>query len=207
MTSVDEFLPGVLPLVIGCPIPTAREALVNAAILFCEDSHVVQETLDAFTTEPGEARYELDPPSQQRTARILRVTVDGREIGMYPLAQAPKAQQHRSRPTVAYTAMEDGVLEMVLYPTPDAEYEISVEAALRPNRNATRVNSVLYQEWYEAICHGAVHKIAAIPNQSFSSDAVSGRALMMFLRETSKAKNESYKGKVRASLTVRPRKF
>lgn len=207
MTPVEDFLPGVLPLVPGCPIPVATHAVVNAAILFCEDSNVVRESLDSFVTSPGQARYELDVPAQQSTARILQVTVNGRAIGMYPVSQAPAQRPGIATPTVAYTSMQDGILEVVMHPTPDRTYDVAVEVALRPSRKATRVNSTLFEDWYRAICHGAVAEIAAIPDQPFSNPPLAMHASSMFLRETTKAKNESYKGKVRANLTVRPRRF
>lgn len=170
MKSASEFLPRILPMVMGCPIPLATQALVDAAIEFCVESEAIKEDLDAFATAVGQSTYDLDSPQpQQRVEQVVSVKVDGVEIG----PAATTSDTHRGRPTAYSVSVLDGVTTLHLFPTPDAAYEIDARATLVPLRSATSFHEQLYERWVEQVCAGTVARLRAIPDQPFSKpDAV-----------------------------------
>ena len=50
MISIDSFFSRVLPYVVGCSEPMARQAVLDSAIKFCDQSNVIRQTVDAFST-------------------------------------------------------------------------------------------------------------------------------------------------------------
>ena len=57
MISIDKFYSRVMPYVQGCPEPTASQAILDAAIEFCDKTNVMRQTLDTFfTSGPEETR-------------------------------------------------------------------------------------------------------------------------------------------------------
>lgn len=165
MKPASAFLTRVMPMVTGCSVPMATQALVDAAIEFCVESEAIKENLDAFATAAGQTSYDLDSPQpQQRVEQVVTVKVDGVEIGPASLASTT----YRGRPTAYSVSVLDGTATLQLYPTPDDTYEIEVRATLVPLRDATSFHDQLYERWVEQVCAGTVARLKAIPDQPFS---------------------------------------
>lgn len=73
MKPVSDLFSRVMPYLPGGTEPLVAQALVDAAIMFCEDAQVVRTTLDTITCKPGQAAYDLLAPNQQIVGRIQRV--------------------------------------------------------------------------------------------------------------------------------------
>ena len=81
MISIDTFFPRVMPYLIGCSEPIARQAILDSATRLCEKTLILRQALDSFNTIKGLVDYDLESPNNQmRVARVLSVTIDGKAI-------------------------------------------------------------------------------------------------------------------------------
>ena len=206
MLSIDELFPRVLPYVPGCSEPLARQAILDSAIAFCETTSILNQTLDAFNTVSGLVSYDLESPNRQmKVARILSVTVDGKEIHGTFSEDVPMLQDREGRPTSFYTTRIDSEFVLNLHPTPDDRYPVVVTVALSPVITATSLENDLVNVWSDAIVEGAIARIAKVPNQPFSSFDVAMLYDQSSARKTALVKAESYQGRIRGGTRVKTR--
>lgn len=202
MKPVKDFLPRLAVHLPACPAPTMAQALVDSAIAFCDESMVLRAHLDAFWTVAGTALYELDAPPQQQVSRVLRVSLDGAFLSP-TLPNTSHAMSLSGRPTRYETSRADSVFELALYSVPDGAYSVTVEAALRPLRDATQLEDDLMNLWVEPIVAGAIARAAAIPNQPFTDPGKAQNAALAATVGTRKARLEGSFGHVRGSVSAR----
>ena len=205
MIAVSEFFPRLMPYVIGCSEPMAAQALVDSAIAFCNDSLVMQLRLDAQRTQANAAEFDVDPPSSQAIARVLRVWVEGVEIHATQSDRINDGLAATGRPRTFYTQQNGSVLSALLYPTPDAAYALQVDVATRPLRNAKVFENDLFDLWLEPIVDGAKARLMAIPDQPFSNPSMAGAAAANAMYLSRKARIEGSYGRTRAAGRVQMR--
>ncbi len=207
MKPVSDFFSRVMPYLPGCPEPTAAQALVDAAIVFCEDSLVIRNQLDTFSTVVGQDAYELDVPTQQQVSRVLTVFVEDTPIPAWTAQGTPPVDDARASPTAYYVTRNNSELRLRLYPTPDKAYPIKVVAALRPTRTATRMEDDLLDLWSDAVIAGALSRLMAVTSQAFTNPGEAMRMQMMAAQLARRARTEGNVGSVRGSMRVTPRPF
>lgn len=207
MIPTTAFLPRLLPYVIGCTQTMALQALVDSAISFCEDSLVIRQRLDRQLTALGQAEFDIGVTAPQSVTRILKVWLDGVEI--YPAAADIVNDQvlAQARPRTFYTLPDDTGLMAVLYPVPDKAYTLDAEVALKPTRDAASLHSDLFGTWLEGVVEGAKARLMAIPDQPFSNPAYAQTCAMQAASMAKKARIEGAFGRVRGSLSIKPRLF
>lgn len=217
MKTLDTFMSRILPNVMTCPEITAQEALLDAAIEFCEKTLILRQTLDPLDTEVGTLEYELFSLSTQESVvyplqvwfkgqllepiaadRIASVQAFRTDVSGYTNIQAPPSQ---------YFWVEPNTLGV--YPIPDTSENnvLTVRAAVRPTRSATALNDVLYDNWIDAMAAGTLARLHQMKDQPWAS---SDRALIQrryFHECIQRARSEASVGRVRGSLSVKPRTF
>lgn len=214
MQSLDLFLPRILPLVPSCPDILARQAIVDAASEFCEETLLIQYTCDPLSAVKGEGAYELDVPSQQNVAAITKVWYKASSLAPAAAAEIDNIMAYASgatgttpdqgTPRVFYE-LTPGVAG--IYPVPDTTEAsvISARIATKPTRSATSVEDVLYDDWVEVIAAGALMRICAIPNKAFSNESVAAHHAAKFYQGISRATNIRIRGRLIGSMSVAPR--
>jgi hypothetical protein len=196
-------------------VPTALDfviddAVLDAAIDFCEQTLVVKGTLDQFNTEAGVREYDIDASgSQQNVCKVMRVWVQQREIE--PLAEddvsafayvdgITGATTPSSIPS-AFTEVSPSVV--ALMPVPDAAYPVTIRAAMKPKRSATQIEDVLYENWAEEIVHGALFRLFSMAGMPWQSDGMATTHLALYKVGINKALLEATRGRTRAERVVR----
>jgi len=207
MTPLSSFYSRLIPRVPGCPEPTANQALVDAAIAFADDTLVLREQLDTFSTVAGVQKYELDPPSQQFVSRVLSVVADGRVLTVASIHDVAPLDSPSGAPMTAFMTRNGSVYELNLHPTPDKVYPVNVVVATRPARGATSLEDDLYDRWCETVISGALARIHAIPNQPFSDPAIAQQQQALFMFGANKARMEGSFNRVVSTQRVRSRPF
>lgn len=207
MVPVSAFFSRLLPQVVGCPEPLAQQALVDAAIHFCDATQAVVVNLDPVAAKAGQAQYELDVPSQSRLSQVHRVWFDDRQLGAVPLSEVNVIESVTGTPTYFYCTDVDEVLTLNLYPTPEKSGTINLRVGLKPARTATSLHASLLERWSDYIVDGALSRLMAMPEQPFTNET---RALML----ESKLRHGLYVARVDAmrqravaSLTAKARPF
>lgn len=207
MILTTAFLPRLLPYLSGCPQPMALQALVDSAISFCEDSLVLRQRLDRQLTTLGQAEFDIGVATPQAVTRVLKVWVDGVEIYAAPADIVDDQRITLARPRAFYTVLDDAGLTALLYPVPDKAYTLDVEVALKPVRDAASLHSDLFGTWLESVVEGAKARLMAIPDEPFSNPAAAQFYAVQAARMAKKARIDGAFGRVRGSLSAKPRRF
>jgi hypothetical protein len=214
MLNLDVFLPRLLPSVNGCPEPLARQALIDSAIEFCEETGIVRVTTDPTPLQPGVATYSVDLPASQATVQIQRAWYGPRELTAAPDSQITAVKAYVTDPNAAFEQIplyfhESAPGEVALYPTPGlgATNSLVLRVSTKPTRSATSVEDILYEDWAEAIVSGALRRVHAVPDTPFYSVNESARHGSLFQLGINRARSESIRGRVRTSVSVAPRAF
>lgn len=207
MKPVSDFFSRTIPMVPGCPDPVAEQALVDAAIYFCDHTNAIRYTADTFNTVVGQSLYDIDVPTSQVFARVMYLTLDGYELHPVESTLQPLRDMQDSKPTEYYVTQNESELQLNLYAAPDAVYPVSLQVALRPARNAKYVENDLFDYWSDAVVYGALSRLKAIPSQPYTdylaADYYSRKAKFI----CNQARNEGNIGRIVGSLQVKPRPF
>lgn len=216
MASVDVFLSRLMPSVIGCPDALARQAILDSAIEFCEETQVIQVISEPQDVTAEVGVYDLDLPAGQGVVTTLKVWYGTTLLGPTPIAQVNNILAYvgsagNQSPVLGTPTsfFEFSPTVIGLYPIPDVSGVgmFSARVATKPLRTATVLDDILYQDWVEAIVAGARQRIHAMPEQFFSSDAKAAQALAQFRSLVNRAKSAGARGRVASSLYVNPIRF
>ena len=167
MAALAAFHSRIFPLVPNCPIPTAEMALVDACIEFCEQGSAVHRELTAVATEVGESRVELVLPAESLLVRITALKIDGRETVARPYFEMDEDVSGLPR---MFSNTPQG--DVMLYPVPDAVYPVKATALLKPSREATTVDDILFESWGDVVASGALARILAMPGVAWSNPSI-----------------------------------
>ena len=209
MVPVSSFLSRLLPYVIGCPEPLAQQALVDAAIEFCDHTLIVTTDLDPVSVVKGVRQYEMELPAQTGLSQVLRVWMDGTMLGPVPSTEVQSVDAPEGTPLYYYTRDRDEVLNLTLYPSPDKDIPngLIVRVATRPTRTATQLHSALFNEWVDVIVESALARLYDTPGQVFSNEAKAVVLWQKVRAKTNVARMEAYRGRTVSSLSVQMRSF
>jgi hypothetical protein len=209
-TSIDVFLPHILPSVIGCPDFSVRSAIVEAAIKFCTESHAWTETLDTLYLNNGTHSYELDLPKDTRVVLVKNVWADQGELTDATMteisSQIPNWQSARGTPRF-YNQLNWE--ELRIYPTPSAPATtaLTVRAALAPKRTATTFPDSFADRNFQAIVSGALWKLMLTPGQAWANPSLAAFHKGEFDIAVGTAKAEMFHERVVGNVRVAPRRF
>ena len=210
----DDFMPYVLPDVPGCPEIAAVQAVRNAAIEFCERTMLLQRDHDPITVVAGVVDYDFDPPTGYLVTKVMRVWFQKNEL-------TPTVPDDVNNPTV-YNSLAAPVTAAMprnyiqkdertfsLYPTPDttAPNALTLRVALKPTRDSTSGDDVLYEDWVETIASGAKARLLSQNGRPYANGPLSGMHGAVFNHGINRALVRGYKGHTRANLSVQLRRL
>jgi hypothetical protein len=203
--TLSAFRPRVSPHVAGASDALIDQAVLDTCIDFCERTLVVKRMLDTFPTVAGKREYDIDGPSQQSVAKVMRMWADDVELD----AMAEDMADHdnfvtgtqRARPRF-FNETDPGVIAFL--PTPDAAYSINTRVALKPTRSATQVEDQLFDDWVEAIVDGALARLHMVAGTEFFSPTSSQFRAASYRAGVNNALIQATRGRTRAQLRVTP---
>lgn len=165
--TLDDGLNQVLPYVEGCPDMLALLHLRNAAIEFCERTLVWQATLSPIVTVLNQRTYPFAPalPAGATVAKLLSVKRDTQ-----PMELMTEATTDASTTGVDAAGTNALRSALVLGLPPTAGRQLLVRAALKPSRTATDIDDGLFEQYIEAIAHGAIGRLQSLPNKEWTAD-------------------------------------
>jgi hypothetical protein len=211
VVELSQFLPRLMPYVLGVSEPLAIQALRDSAIRFCTDSNVVSTTLDPLTTIVAVPTYELEAPDAYTVvSTVLKVWYDGKIIPSVPYDTATGMYSTSpGAPRFFFGEMVDEVFSLTLMPTPDVTKanSLRVRVALKPTRTTTKVHDVLYDRYIEGIVNGAISILCAVPDQPYTDFGRAAAAGVAARALTNRARADTMHGNVQSSLSVQMRAF
>lgn len=214
MASLDTFLARVLPRATGCEEPVARQAILDAAVEFCEETHVAQLVLDPFAATVSTPNYALALPVGTAIVQIEKAWYK-----TVPLNRAADALINNvlAYHDVAGTTRETGEPrdcfwhnnEFWVYPTPAATVAgaLTVRASIKPADDATEVPDVLLTSWRDAVVAGALERVLGMRGTVHYDPAEAGKYAGKFRQAIADGRIRANTGEATSELSVRMRPF
>lgn len=185
--AYEKFLVDVLPYVRDCPQDVAVNAIRNAAIEFCDQSHWLTFEPYPQTILPNVNVYELDYDTGEEPVRLIWANING----------------------FAARAHLNNDFDLVLQDTPTSTLVngLTMEFAVRPTKTSLYCNDTLYTRWSEAISYGARRRLYDIPAQPFTDPERMVQMHMKFRAAIADARMERERELTIGPLQVQMRKF
>lgn len=185
--SYETFLPEVMPHVHNCPQEYAVNAIRNACIEFCDQTHWLTCEPDAQTVLPNVKVYDVE-----FSKGVMPIRLEWLKINDLP------AHGHLTKNN-----------QVVLRDKPSTRLfnALTMRFAVRPTRSSTTVDESLYDRWAEAIANGALARLYAVPAQPFSNPDMGVYRSSKFKADKADAQAEKQRELTTGPLYVRMRRF
>lgn len=211
--SYEVFLPEVMPYVHDVPEIVAVQAIRNACIQFCEETHYLQENLDPMTGLKGQGLYDLEAnDSNYKVVEIMQAYY-GDQL-LIPKAQEELNQIYRtsnwedlSGNPYYYFRPRAGEMRLVTKPIVTEANKLKVKAAIAPKRASTTVDEEMFERFLEYIAHGARARLYNTPNQPYYDPKTAMEYTKRFNDEMAEVRTRVYKGLTRAAARVEFQRF
>jgi hypothetical protein len=195
----------MMPDLPGCPSAAADGALRQSAIAFCEQSLAWQGTHPDVSVAAGTAEYAFTPPADAVVHSIIHAALDGKEIALYPGGMVSlgigSLNRHGRKGTAAYILA--GAASLTLVPEPAASGTLSMTVAFKPSPASTGIVDGQFNEYREAIIHGALARLMLSPKKPYSSIPLAQYHQQQFAVKTAAAGQRVARGYTRAQLQTR----
>ena len=190
-----QWQPFVQVYVPDCPKALIIEAIRQACIEFCQYSRFWRKELDAFYTVATDSEYELITPTDSTIADVLLIKVNKEVL-------EPKTQDDLE---VIYNEWRDQSGEpkyfflkntntSILVPKPIGVYPVRVLVALKPTQSAQGVDEIIYEEYKDAIKHGALAYLMLMAEKTWSNPNMSAFYQSQFESSIQESKMRAEKG-------------
>lgn len=198
MVKLSSLVPDLVLMVPGCPEPTMERALRDAARAFCRDTYLISELTDTTTTDPGESAVELAGlvSGQKEIVALMDVRVDGQFVGQTSIDTVRESigflDATTGRPRAAYQL---GSQTVMLWPTPDAAYEVQFLVVTAPTSTATQLDDDLGNRWSEAVVNKAATTLMLQPGKPYSNPQLAMVTMQSYKHDVDRARiefNRSY---------------
>ena len=211
--SYEVFLPEVMPYVHDVPEIVAVQAIRNACIEFCEETHYLQESLDPITGQENVGDYDLEAnDSNYKVVEIMQAWY-GDQL-LIPKAQEELNQIYRTSNwedlkgnPYYYFRPRASVMRLVTKPIITEANKLKVKAAIAPKRSSTTVDEELFERFLEMIAHGARARLYNTPNQPYYDPRTAMEYTKRFNDEMAEVRTRVYKGLTRAAARVEFQRF
>lgn len=201
--TFDDLHIHVLPWAPGCPSSMATTQLRNAAREWCQDTEVWTDTLAPVVTEAGREVYALNLEPHQDVARLISVTVGGKEFQVLQ-ASAAKARLRRDPTSTDPFCWTTNTNDLHLYPAPAGGAQILVECSLMPSAEADEVADEAVGQYREIVAAGALARLLSMLKEEWSNPNEATRFSGIFIGAKKGAKRSAADGFSRPNLRVTP---
>lgn len=184
-TPWNAFFDLLSPDVPGCPQAAQVLALRQAAIAFCEQSLAWKYDHPDISVIAGISRYMYEPPIGAVVHAITYAEFNDRQI------ESRSARDMNTWDIRHKTGMPEYVLGgpvvAMLVPIPDVEGTLKLSVALKPTPTADGIDDDIFNEYREAIVHGALSRLMLSPKKPYTDAGLANYHAQMFLIKTGRA--------------------
>lgn len=190
-----QWLPSVLVDIQNCPRDLVIEAIRQKAIEFCQRSLFLRKDLDGFYTIADDNEYDITSPTDTTIAQLLVLKVNKRKLepktqddleGIY---QEWRDQSGEPK----YFFLKD-TSTAILVPSPSSVYPVRILVALKPNQSAQGVDELIFEEYKNAIKHGALAYLMMMTEKTWSNPNMAMVYQKLFDDDILLAKKRAEKG-------------
>ena len=179
----------VMPHVPGCPEIMVEDALRDAAIKFCRDSHLWREQIMDLYLSPGIHRYALDLPEQTEVTALISAC-QRKPGSRYGEAVHPDINVFR-------------MVRFRTLPDPD-KGPIELHVVLQPTRDADGMLDAIGLDYDQALIHGALERLVVIPGKDWSNPNMAPYHREKYLESLTEARIAKANSNTEAPLCVSP---
>lgn len=171
MKQLSDFYPYMRIHLPGVSEPAMDQALLTAAEEFCVASEAVRVAADPILTIAGTAEYDLDVDLQTDVFLLKYLRRDTIPMGItaQALLRGFRSDDTLGTPTVGSVMVDGQTPVLVVYPTPDAVYELTATVAVKPKPTATYLPDALFYQWRSFVVAWAVGLLMDTPGQAYTN--------------------------------------
>lgn len=208
------------PFVVGAPTSAVNQAVLDAAIEFCIETHVWVDSLDRIDVVADKNDYALTIPSSAGDAQILAIeNVKYKQNGLdddqfYDLGPIVERQQDRQQvpgnwkftesttPSGYYYNSNTRTLFLYAIPTEASSSGLLVRVIYIPTNDATTLPDFLYDDYRLAIKHGALWILLNQVTMPWANPQAAVEHMLEFEKAKAEAKLKVMTGATSVPLTV-----
>jgi len=180
----------------GCTSFAAANELRNAAQEFFERTKVWRVDLDPVTTNASEDTYEFDIDECQLLVKVMSAKLDDQDLVLLQ-----PGDEITMSGTASILVLDQ--TQFVLMTQPGARQKVYVKAIMKPSHTATGIDDRIFDQYAEAIGHGAKARLMNKPGKTYSSPALAAQEREMFESAIAKTLMQAAKGYSSAPLRTR----
>ena len=186
MKTWDAFFDLLSPDVPGCPQSAQIIALRQAAIDFCEQSLAWRYDHPDIAVLVATAKYFFDPPEGTAVHAVTYAEFNDRQIEVSKMERDIHIWNWRGLSGTPEYVLGVSV-SFTLVPTPDLEGTLKLKVVLKPAPNATGIDDDIFNEYREAIIHGALARLMLSPKKPYTDLALANYHANQCLVKTARA--------------------
>ena len=169
-----QWLPYVQVNVPDCPKALIVEAIRQKVIEFCQRSLFLRQELDGFYTVADDNEYDLSPPVDNNIAQLLMLKVNKRELEPKTQDDLEEIyQEWRDQSGEPSYFFLKNTYTAILVPKPMGVYPVRILVALKPTQAAQGVDESIFEEYKDAIKHGALAYLMLMAEKTWSNPNMS----------------------------------
>ena len=181
-----DFYDSVMPDVPGCTSAAIDSALRQSAVVFCEQSLAWLIEHPPIPVVAGTSEYALTPPEDAVVHAITFAALNGEEIEAYKGETGISARNWRNR-TGAPQYIPSGAGSVILAPKPGASAALTMIVALKPSPASVGIDDVQFNEYREAVVHGALLRLMLSPKKPYTNAQLAAYHQQQFAIKTAAA--------------------
>lgn len=199
MTPWNAFYDLLSPDVPGCPQAAQIIALRQAAITFCEQSLAWKYEHPDISVTVGTAKYFFVPPGDAVVHAITYAEFNDKQIDSAAM-ERNISQWNLRQNTGTPEYVLGGPMSLTLVPMPDVAGTLKMDVVLKPTPGADGIDDNIYNEYREAIIHGALSKLMFSPKKPYTDMTLANYHAQLFHIQTACAGMREAKDYNRAPL-------
>lgn len=204
MKSLDAFYPAIMPFAPGVPRPTANNWIRQAAIEFCERTKLWRFE-DDFTVEGGTEDIMAQPGSTAISIELAQL--DG--VTLDPVTTKWLDDHYSGWRTDTevvgggqyITQLEQDTFRII----PNSSGSLYLSLILKPTHDAKSLPDFMANKHRQVIADGALGRILAIPNQSFTDLQMAATCAALFNGALDRLSTSGTTGQQRAKVRSKAR--
>lgn len=202
MIAIDDFLTLILPKAPGCPYPTARIAIIQAANDICERSRLWKHTETSYVQD--ESDIEFSPPSGSIVMDFDSILFGDDKLDGKSTEWMDRCMRGWRRGSIQgypkyFTQTNIGTLRI----SPLDAGLLTITCTLKLAPDADEVPDFMYQLYSEMVAWGALARILQTPEQPFTDFGMGASYLGAFNAKLDSLSFKDFKGQQRGSRRVK----
>lgn len=211
-TSLSSLINEIRPAVDGCPRAVILDAILKASIDFLKKSGAWRYKADPITVGAGINLHEIDIPAGTKIRTIQSATYAGSPLHIYEPDEIDTVRSNwRDEEGAGIDSMvptdEPNEIQLIPKPTAALSHPIYITVTLALTRDASTIDSQVYEDWADVIRCGALCRLHGMPGKAWTNPTEEEKHRLLFNKGKSDARIVAMKGGVNGSIEMYRRDF